>query len=498
MFNSVLAQSIQRKIEKNLGIELMSIIISRRMIDISKQHTGELLTKMTIDIQAVSKCFVNISKDIIGSAFMASLSIIGLFYLNWKMAIIMLVLLPLTMLIIGVFNPRIKNASDNDKKNEEIIRSNIQENLNRIMLIKTYFMQQKIIDKIKLIYTDKIKCGKSLGVWEGLISFSGILLANVMFMAALGVGAYFVLRGETTVGSLIAIVQLLNFIVEPVSTIINSISQISQAIASANRIGTIYELPSDKDIKMIHPVDAIELSARSISFTYDTLDGGDSAGSFLEKISASFQRGAITGIVGKSGSGKSTLLKILIGLYSPHKGSVELKHTNGVLNGEELLTQVAYVPPADYLFTGTIVDNIVMSDTEPCFDDIKNASIDAGIFDFIESLPYRFDSTVGESGGTVSSGQAQRIAIARAIYKKSPIIVFDEPTANLDVEATAKFHSTIKRLAKDKICIIVTHDTSTMAICDKVYVLENSNIREKNFNEGLETLDDIAITTFDA
>jgi ABC-type multidrug transport system fused ATPase/permease subunit len=137
------------------------------------------------------------------------------------------------------------------------------------------------------------------------------------------------------------------------------------------------------------------------------------------------------------------------------------------------------VPPADYLFSGTVVDNIVMSDEEIRLDDLRKAMIDAGIFEYIQSLPEGIDSVIGEGGRTVSSEQAQRIAIARALYKRSPIIVFDEPTANLDVESIAKFHSTVKKLAKDKICIIVTCDISTMDICDKVYILEDGNLAEK-------------------
>ena len=149
------------------------------------------------------------------------------------------------------------------------------------------------------------------------------------------------------------------------------------------------------------------------------------------------------------------------------------------------MPQIAYVPPADYLFSGTVTENIIMSDNEPRVNDMKNAASGANILDFIESLSDGFDTLIGESGGTVSSGQAQRLAIARAIYKKSPVIVFDEPTANLDVDSIEKFQAAIRHLAKDKICIIVTHDVSTINICDKVYIIENKQVREKLGNEEL-------------
>jgi len=166
------------------------------------------------------------------------------------------------------------------------------------------------------------------------------------------------------------------------------------------------------------------------------------------------------------------LLKLLIGLYEPGGGTVELKHKSGVVIGDEILAQIAYVPPVDYLFSGAVFDNIIMSDDAPRVSEMESAAADANILDFIHSLPEGFGTQITESGGNVSSGQAQRLAIARAIYKRSPVIVFDEPTANLDVVSIEKFQSAVRRLAENgKICIIVTHDVSTIDMCDKVYVI---------------------------
>ncbi|MCL2665267.1 MAG: ATP-binding cassette domain-containing protein, partial [Defluviitaleaceae bacterium] len=158
-------------------------------------------------------------------------------------------------------------------------------------------------------------------------------------------------------------------------------------------------------------------------------------------------------------------------------GSVTLKHASGELTGADILPQVAYVPPDDYLFSGTVAENIIMAEDAPRADDIKAAAASANILDFIEGCPQGFDTLMGESGGTVSSGQAQRIAIARAIYKRSPVIVFDEPTANLDAASVEAFKNAARRLAAEKICIVVTHDAETKAVCDDVYVIENGRLK---------------------
>jgi len=484
MINSVLVKCILGKTERNLRLELMDIILSRRLLDISKQHTGELLTKLTADIEAVSNCFINIIKNMIGGLASAVLATVALFLLNWKMAAIMLVLTPVLMVVMSVFSPFMQTASTLDKKYDEANRSLMQENLSRIMLIKAYFMRSTTITKIRSVYSQKLKSGMKMGMWVGVMSFSATLVANAMFMVVLGVGAYFVLNGETTVGSLIAIVQLLNYIVNPVANFAGTITQISQSTASAERIGTIYKLPADKEINAIDPVDASELFMKGVSFSYSN----DVA--LLDNINAVFSKGSITGIVGKSGSGKSTLLKLLIGLYSPHNGRVGLRHSGGVVYGEEIMPQVSYVPPTDYLFSGTVTENIVMaddnSDKNAVLKNMEIAAEQANIISFIRNLTLGFDADIGESGGTVSSGQAQRIAIARAIYKKSPVVIFDEPTANLDVESVSKFQTTVKILSKDKICVIVTHESSTVDICDKVYVIEEGALREKAKNEVLD------------
>jgi len=478
--SSVIGQYITGRIERETRIELMEVILSRSLIDISKQHTGELLTKLTIDVQAVSGSFVLIVQRLFGNVVMAVMAIAAMFAMNWKMTLIMLVLTPIMMAVMAVLSAPMKKASTIDKENEEVNRSIMQEDLSRIMLIKAYFMQDKVIRKVHSAYAKKLRSGVRVGFFEGMITFSGASISMIMFMVCLGIGAHFVMIGETSFGNLVAIIQLLNFVVMPVADFAGAVSLLSQAVASAERIGEICELPAEKKFMVGKPVMATKLVAENISFSYKE----DDSDKVFEGISASFEKGKITAIAGRSGCGKSTLLKLLIGLYEPHDGKITLNHEKGCIT--DIMPQVAYVPPVDYLFSGTVTENIIMSENRERKSEVREAAAGANILDFIESLPEGFATLIGESGGTVSSGQAQRLAIARAIYKKSPIVVFDEPTANLDVESIEKFQNSVRRIAADKICIIVTHDTNTLDICDKVYLLADGKIREKGTHEVLE------------
>ncbi|MDE7193380.1 MAG: ABC transporter ATP-binding protein/permease, partial [Oscillospiraceae bacterium] len=389
-----------------------------------------------------------------------------------KIDIILLVLTPMMMFIMGMLTPKIQKISALDKANDETNRSIMQEDLNRLTLIKAYSMQNKVVEKIECTYKNKLKSGMVLGAWEGFAAFLGALSGNVMSLVTLGLGSYFVLNGETTVGSLIMIVQLLNYIVTPVAKFPAAVAQIGQASASAERIGGIYELPEERGTSSVSS-NADELVAENLCFSY-------SQENILNGIDLSFRKGEVTGIVGKSGSGKSTLLKLLMGLYSPTDGTVYLKCKDKTLSGEDIISQAAYVPPDNYLFSGTLAENIAMSDNERDMEKMSVAAAKANILDYIQSLANGFKTVIGEVGNTVSSGQAQRIAIARAIYKRGKIFIFDEPTANLDKETVEVFQSTVKELAWDNICIIVTHNPSTVEICDKVYTLENGRVIVKS------------------
>lgn len=475
MIHSILVKWIYGKMECRLRMELMNVIFSRRLIALSKQHTGELLTKLTVDIQAVSMCFPTLIDTIVGGAASALFAAAALFFLNGKIAILLLTLTPLLMFLMGALTPHIQKMSAVDKENEERNRSYLGENLSRILLIKTYAMQEKILERSKTIYQKKLKSSITLGMWEGLALFAGALSGNIMSLVTLGLGAYFVLSGETTVGSLIMIVQLLNYIVNPVAKFPVAIAGVGQAVSSAERIGQIYELPGEKKNHKSSSVNGKELVIKNLSFSYDDEASCD----LLHNLNLTFAKGEVTGIVGQSGSGKSTLLKLLSGLYEPKNGTIELRTEQGTIGGEQLTEQVAYVPPDNYLFSGTILENIMMSEQKPQIEKINLAASDANILEFIKSLPDGFDTLIGESGNTLSSGQAQRIAIARAVYINRPVIIFDEPTANLDADSIEKFHAAVHKLALNNICIIVTHDISTISACDRIYLLDNGRAEEK-------------------
>lgn len=462
------------KMEGRLRGRILNSVFSKQMSAVSVFHTGEVLTRLTADVAEICNCMPTVVQNIFVGVLTAAGATLALFMMSWKISLIVLFTIPLLMLVMSVFSPFMQRASKKDKENDEAHRKFMQEALSRIILVKSYFMHNKISGNSSDIYSKKIKSGVKVGLWEGYASFAGNLFGMSMFLVVLGFGSYYVAQGELTVGTLIAMVQLMNYIVNPIANLSTYVSKVNQSVASAGRIGEIHDIPVD-GIEKIPEIQAAELKAEGVGFAYN--ENGDA----VSDIDLSFKKGAVTGIVGKSGAGKSTLLKLIIGLYTPKSGEVKLLPEGGgnALKNGEILSQIAYVPPVDYLFSGTVKENICMADEAADMDFMRECAEKANVLEFIESLPKGFETVLGESGGTVSSGQAQRLAIARALYKKSPVIVFDEPTANLDAESIEKFQSTLKAVSAGKICIAVTHDKSTMNVCDYVYVLDAGRITEQ-------------------
>lgn len=192
----------------------------------------------------------------------------------------------------------------------------------------------------------------------------------------------------------------------------------------------------------------------------------------FSNINIKFPRNQIIGIVGKNGCGKSTLLKILLNLYTPQEGKVQ--YINNEKNNDPV---IALVPSNQYIFSGTVKENICMSeniDQKRMVEAAKLANADS----FIEQMEYKYDEQIGDGGNSLSSGQAQRIALARAYYHNAKCIVLDEPTSNLDQISIDQFHSVIKEISKNCLCMIATHDKSTINICDKILLVDKSGIRE--------------------
>lgn len=453
-------------IEKRVRTLVMTELFRKHFLKVQNWHSGDILTRITMDVQAIAEVFPAITGSMFSHIILAVMGVVALFLLSWQMALVLLFAMPLMILAVGAISPFLQKAVQKDLGHEEHNRSYMQEVLNKFLLFRSYSMRGQVCDKLQLLYDKKINSKMSVSLINGILGFAQSFLGMGMFVIALGAGTYFVLRGDVTVGSLIAMVQLVNYIVAPISNIQRWSSTLNSAKVSAVRIGEILDIPSEQLIERLSKADKItRLELQSVSFGYPEQEE-----LCLQDANFSAEAGEIVCIFGESGSGKSTLLKIIMGLYSIASGEICYFIDDSRIENIDVVASCAYVPSDDFLFDGTLAENICMS-APADFQRLHDVVTSANIGEFVYSHPQQFDYHIHEGGKNLSMGQRQRIAIARALYKNASVLIFDEPTANLDHEAKQLFYRTLRNISDDTICIVVTHDQGMVNVCDSYYHL---------------------------
>ncbi|MCL2840262.1 MAG: ABC transporter ATP-binding protein/permease [Defluviitaleaceae bacterium] len=460
------------RMQVSLREYILRKFFSRKYKDMQNKHSAELMTLTTDDTQKTISLFDFLSESFVWNTLMVLGSVIMMFFINWQLSAIIAATLPIAYLIMNGFAPVIERRAKELTKAEESVRKNMHEGFSKAFLFRAFFMIDKLAAKHRSLNIIKEKASikrAKVGAYHAQVNN---VYNELLTFTVYALGGFFVMREMLTVGEVLAIMALRGNLYRPVLSLNQYITLFSEAKAGVSRIISVTHLPDETSYPNT-PINKVsKLAIEDVSFSYQDEYNNDDA--VLRDVSLSFLPGKITAITGESGSGKSTLSKIIMGFYTPHKGTVKLKDTEDCFT-QNILPHVAYVPPTDYVFSGSITENICMTH-DVNESTMKKAAIAAGIHEFITTLPEGYDTIIGEGATELSSGQGQRVAIARALYQDSPVIIFDEPTSNLDKDSIVILHKEIKRLSQSKICIVITHDKATMDICDEVYVVEDKGV----------------------
>ena len=470
--SSVLEGHCYSKTESGLRTYFMGLISQKDLLALNKMHTGEVQNRLTTDVATVSDFFIKAFGQMSLLIFTSLFSITALLLLNWKITILFLMVIPLLTGLTATFFPKLQKAAEIDSKNEDANRSYMQEVLNRLPLLQVYPMGKNVGEFTRTLYEKKKKSKARLSFLEGAFGFVNSLTSFGVFIITSAVGVYFVIKGDNTVGDLVAMIQLSNYIILPLTEIPKLISSYNSAINSVKRMREIEGIKENHAIPFSphenFAVDSIRLD--HLSFAYDETE------MVLDDVHAVFEKNKIIGIVGKSGSGKSTLIKLILGLYNPEKPNmIQMLSEQSTQNYYHHENIVSYVPSDDFVFNASVKDNICMN-LPYDKDKFDRVCKEANVHDLVDHLPLKENAMIKENGNNLSMGQKQRLAIARALYADTSIIIFDEPTANLDQESKNLFKIMIRSFSQNRICIIVTHDDAVASICDDVYRLEGKRL----------------------
>ncbi len=454
----IIETKIQAKCELNLRKDVLGHIMYGKYQDIEQIHSGDIFNKMTEDIRTISSVYSYIIGNFILNIFLVAMAIIALFALSYRIAIALLIAMPVLIFLISLFNAPIGKADEKKKESEERNRVLLQEYILKLKTIRLYHVQDRFVRQYEKDYKDVYHKKIVFSIWEGIASFLNSLIGNVMLLVTLGLGTYFVLNGKATIGSLIAIVQLLNYVTAPFSNLADGMSKITQSKVSAERIKELVESNVELTEDEHRTVDVDQLIVENLGFAY-----GDNK--ILENQNIKFEKGKSYCIVGENGCGKTTLLNILSGLYKQDEGDVYIVKNDGKIE-KNTRSYVSLLSADEQIFFGSLIDNITLFSDNYDAEKIKKIEKLTKISEIADSKDQNYETQLNESGKSVSSGQAQQISLARALYYEREILLLDEPTANMDTDAVKLFVETIDKVKKDHIVIIVTHDPQVADECD--------------------------------
>ena len=457
---------VRTKYNHHLQRRLFKTIITRSCPDIGKYHSGELINRLTNDINMINTNVVDVIPGTFTLVSGIVFSFIEMFKLDMMLSVICLALGPVVLFSATIYGRKMKGLYKDCRQSDGKIRSFMQECIQNIIVVKAFRREKQFSLHADVLRKENFK----LNMKRGYISIGVNVLYYVALTAAyyLAVAwcAYKISVGIMTVGAFTAIIQLVGSIQTPFKDVAGIIPKFYSACASAERIMEIEEAEAEVTDSKTDFNRFSLLSVKNLSFSYDNEH-------ILKNASFELKRGEIAVIHGQSGIGKSTFFKILLGVLKPTEGEAVLELENNTQNaGASTRAAFSYVPQGNMLISGTVKENIAFFD-EIDEEKIEKASILSCVKEFADTLPNGFDTVIGENGTGLSEGQIQRIAIARAFYSDAPVILLDEATSALDETTEFKILENIKKLT-DKTCIIITHRPQAFEICDKSILLENS------------------------
>ncbi|WP_460292641.1 peptidase domain-containing ABC transporter [Clostridium tertium] len=474
---------LSQKIDIPLLLGYFKHVYKLPMKFFASRKVGDILTRFS-DAFTIKNILTSVSLSLIMDIVLATVSASILYVMNQKLFVVILVLTIVSAALIYIFKGPYKKINLEQMEAGARLNSQIIESLKGIETIKVHAAEENSIEKLELEYIRNLKIAFKEGVLsniQGSISGAVSSVGNLILMY---IGAMMIMKGDITLGSLMAFSTLSGYFMDPIGRLIGLQLSIQEASISLKRISEIYEVEKEQDetevekIKLEKIDGDIELN--NITFRYG------SRSPVLNDVSIKIPKGKKVALVGESGSGKTTISKLLLKYYTPEEGKINVNDYNiEELDLYNLRENIAYVPQNVELFSGSIKENITLGKTNASYEEIKSACENAGCREFIEKLPGKYGTFLEEAGGGLSGGEKQRIALARALIKKPSFLILDEATSNLDFISEAKIFDTLFKKGRNITMLMIAHRLSTIRSCDIIYVMDKGKIVEEGNHESL-------------
>lgn len=473
-----LDEYVRSGMENVIKRRLYETILSRKYSAITAFHTGELLNRITNDAVVVADGFVQIIPGIIAMLVKLAGAAAVLFVLDYRFSVIFFAGGGLVLIFTTLFRRVMKKLHKDVQAADGVLRSYLSENLGSLMVLKTFGAERKSIDTSKQ-YMDKHRFMRmKRNRFSNICNVGFGLVMNGGYIFGLCWCSFGILHGSITYGTLSAVLQLVDQLWAPLANMTGYLPKFYGMLSSAERCMELETLEEEhvesqfsRDYCRELYKDMTAIECKNITFRYED-------DIILENADISIGKGELITIMGNSGAGKSTLLKLLLAIYEPEKGTLEIKtEKESYALTEKYRKMFAYVPQGNFLMSGNVTSAIASLDDTSAdvdMDKVKAVAHIACADTFVEKLEHGYDTLIGERGMGISEGQAQRLAIARALYTDAPVLLLDEATSALDEQIEKKVLKNIRELT-DKTVIIVSHRKAVLEVCDRCVVLEDKH-----------------------
>lgn len=448
-----------------------------------QRQTGDLISRVTSDIDSVQTFIVSGLLGILVNVLTVVGMIVVMFIMNWQFTFIALAVMPVLAAIVFIYTKKAKIAGRDVRKHEGKMISVIEEVLGSIRVVKAFSREDYEIERLE---------GESLETVEAALKARKLkakLVPLVNIVTACGTGAvlYYganlALSGELSPGRIVIFISYLTAMYKPIKELSKIMDSYTKAQVGYERIQEIVanknEMKDSPDARPAPPLHG-DIDFERVDFAYEP------GHPILQDINLHVDAGTTVAIVGPTGSGKSTIANLIPRFYDPSRGFVKIDGLDvSKLKQKSLREQISFVLQDTVLFSGTIWDNISYGSPEASRQEIVKAAEAANALEFIEKLPNKFDTVVGERGATLSGGQRQRIAIARAIIRQSPILILDEPSSGLDAQSEQLVFEALDRLMEGKTSIVIAHRLATIRKAKNIFVLKDGRVVESGTHDEL-------------
>ncbi len=485
---SYIMQWIGQHVIFDIRMEIFRHLQRSSLSFFDKNPVGRLVTRVTTDVEALNEWFSAGIVSIFGDVFLLAGIIAVMITVNWRLAMITFVVLPMLGFIIFFIRQRIREAYRDIRTRIARINAYLQENISGMTVVQIFNREQRNFKKFEELNKSHLEAHLRSVFYYSLFWPSVDVIEAIALALIVWFGGMWKYAGAVTFGTLVLFIQYSRRFFQPISDLTEKYNILQSAMASSERIFLLLDHPPDI-VSPPHPqklpVIRGQIEFRNVCFAYKNKPDG-TPDFVLQDISFKVQPGEKIAIVGATGAGKTSIVNLLCRFYDVTTGEILIDGINiKTMDLHELRQHLGLVLQDVFLFAGTIEENIRLGRTDISLEHVSRAAIDVNAHHFIERLPSKYQEQMMERGASLSTGQKQLLAFARALAFDPQILILDEATSSVDTESELLIQQALKKLMTNRTSICIAHRLSTIQNCDRIIVLHKGQIREQGTHQQL-------------